>query len=104
MQKELDVITQPLPEANWTMFERVLKAIPLILIGVAVGLAGTHFTEQKYRYVYYLDTETKEMAQTMQAMCDATGKCDKGQLLQTFSQIASEGQLFNGEAAPEQGK
>lgn len=104
MQKELDVITQPLKEANWTMFKRVLKTIPLVLIGVAVGFAGAHFAHQQYRYTYYLDTETREMAQTMQAMCDATGKCDKGQLLQTFSQIASEGQLFNNEGTPAPGK
>lgn len=94
MSKELDVITKEIPEANWTMFKRILKTIPLLIACAAVGMAGARLQAEQYRYTSYIDPQTVSMAMDMQAICDVRKVCDKGEILERFNTLASEGALF----------
>lgn len=76
------------------MFKRIFKAIPIIIACAAVGIAGARFQMEQYRYTNYIDNQTISLAKDMQAICDVRKVCDKGQILERFNALASEGALF----------
>lgn len=91
MTKELDTITQPIQEANWTMFKRIFKMIPITLIIAACMFSayksGEYLTHQQYSYTKFLPKGEVRIARYSDTFCKGHGVCDRDAVLKVLGEL-----------------